>query len=114
MASPGVIDGAATPEDMYSPSKNAHCCGLSTECIVCMHARAHSHTYPRKRTGLLHVHTENTIHESTQQQIFKKEAVLGWWILICRAHTAHRRAVMVKNVEERVIGDDLAVSRPAC
>lgn len=82
MASPGVIDGAATPQDMYSPSKNAHCCGPSTECIVCMRARALAHTHTR--AGLLHVHTENTIHESTQQRtdyyfifIFFKEAELG-------------------------------------
>lgn len=75
MASPGVIDGAATPEDMYSPSKNAHCCGLSTECIVCMHARAHTST---KEDRLACTYTgKNTIQESTQQQIFKREAAPG-------------------------------------
>lgn len=65
MASPEVIDGGTRPEDMYSPSKNAQCCGLSTECIVCMHT--HTHT---KLTGQLHIHIANTVLMWTHNRFF--------------------------------------------
>lgn len=51
MASPEVIDGGTTPEDMYSPSKNAHCCGLSAGCIVCMHTHTHTKSRPIAHTN---------------------------------------------------------------
>lgn len=78
MASPGVIDGAVTPEDMYSPSKNAHCCGPSTECIVCMHACAHTSIHKRGRLTP-QKHTENTIQESSNRlKKKKKKTRVGW------------------------------------
>lgn len=78
MASPGVIDGAATPEDKYSPSKNAHCCGPSTECIVCMHAGARTHIH--KRGAAYCTYARSTLFGRAHSNRFlkKNQGLVGW------------------------------------